>query len=513
MTVSPKTPPSETSRRIGLLRGEMKRDPVEVEKERRRNKFWSRLKLWSVLYALVLPSVLSLALFSYYPKIDVVIMSFFRWEPPFVEEFVGFANFLEAFADPMFWHSFMLVGILLVTNLLKMWPGIFAAIALHRLASNRLRYFFQVMFVVPMIIPMMVWLLIWKSFYDPDFGLLNRFLNATGGMRILHWMDTAMPATAGFLAPFFEYGVNPVFGNVGGLIAFGAFVSVLAARKGRGEQPLSQHGVLMAGPVLIAAFSVAGLMAGGGILLLALLILGWMVLLARTVGISWIAWPFLLLGGLAVWIGELWRLPVMLAVAIVINQWIRARRDDIDARTVLNRTGLACILAGSLLVVLGYIWTVPTDQFSSGTPAWLGNQDLVIPAIIFWGFPWVGSVGVLIYLSGLQNIPQDVYEAAKLEGVGPWRMMFYIELPLIMTQVRINLIFMTIGTLTAYEIFLILLGPDGGPGGKGMVPGLYMFSSAFAEGRFGYACALGMVLFVIILLLTIVYQRYVKVDK
>ena len=82
-----------------------------------------------------------------------------------------------------------------------------------------------------------------------------------------------------------------------------------------------------------------------------------------------------------------------------------------------------------------------------------------------------------------------------------------------MTQVRINLIFMTIGTLTAYEIFLILLGPAGGPGNKGMVPGLYMFSSAFSEGRFGYACALGMVLFVIILLLTIVYQKYVRVEK
>ena len=164
-------------------------------------------------------------------------------------------------------------------------------------------------------------------------------------------------------------------------------------------------------------------------------------------------------------------------------------------------------------IFFGNIWTEPTGQFALGTPAWLGNKDLVIPAILFWGFPWVGTVGVLIYLSGLQNISNDVYEAAKLDGVSPLGMIFKIELPLIMTQVRINLIFMTISTLTMYEIFLILLGPDGGPGGKGMVPGLYMFSAAFTEGRFGYACALGMVLFVIILLLTIVYQKYVKVEK
>ena len=129
------------------------------------------------------------------------------------------------------------------------------------------------------------------------------------------------------------------------------------------------------------------------------------------------------------------------------------------------------------------------------------------------GFPWVGTVGVLIYLAGLQQISNDVYEAAELDGVGPIRRVFSIELPLIMTQVRINLIFMTIGTLTAYEFFLILLGPAGGPGNKGMVPGLYMYQKAFLSGRFGYACALGMVLFMLVLLLTIIYQRYVKVEK
>ena len=122
-------------------------------------------------------------------------------------------------------------------------------------------------------------------------------------------------------------------------------------------------------------------------------------------------------------------------------------------------------------------------------------------------------MGVLIYLSGLQQISQDVYDAALIDGVGPIGKLFHIELPLIMTQVRINLIFMTIHTLTAYEFFLLLLGSSGGPGNKGMVPGLYMFKKAFEDGRFGYACALGMVLFVMILLLTIVYNKYVTVEK
>ena len=148
---------------------------------RLRAKLFQKSKLYLALYLLVLPTSLSLLIFSYYPKIDVFLMSFFRWQPPTVQEFIGMGNFKELFSDPMFWSSFKLVGILLVANFFKLWPGILAAIALNRVKCDRLRYYIQVCFVVPMIIPGMVFLLIWKNFYDPDFGLVNRFLNLTGG--------------------------------------------------------------------------------------------------------------------------------------------------------------------------------------------------------------------------------------------------------------------------------------------------------------------------------------------
>lgn len=202
-----------------------------------------------------------------------------------------------------------------------------------------------------------------------------------------------------------------------------------------------------------------------------------------------------------------------MALVLGLFEIIRRKHSHHFAQPMIMLIGWIGLAIASLLLMFGGLWIEPIGQFQGGTPAWLGNSNLVIPALLFWGFPWVGTVGVLIYLSGLQNIPQDVYEAAELDGAGPLGSLFYIELPLIMTQIRINLIFMTIGTLTTYEMFLILLGPEGGPGNKGMVPGLYMFSSAFTEGRFGYACALGMILFVIILTLTIIYQRYVKVEK
>jgi raffinose/stachyose/melibiose transport system permease protein len=72
---------------------------------------------------------------------------------------------------------------------------------------------------------------------------------------------------------------------------------------------------------------------------------------------------------------------------------------------------------------------------------------------------------------------------------------------------------MIIGTLQGYAFVLILLGEGGGPQGKALVPGLHMFNNAFTQGHLGYACALGLVLFVFILILTEINNRYVKVDK
>lgn len=487
---------------------------MAIQRSWLRDTLLQKGKLWLGLYLLVFPVVGSLLLFGYYPKIDVVIMSFFRWEPPMVQEFIGLKNFQDAFADPTFWASFRLVAILLLANLVKMWPAVFAAIALHRLANDKLRYVFQVLFVVPMIIPGIVGLLVWKSFFDPDFGLLNKFLSATGLMGLLNWMDVTMPAMARGMDPFFKTVVDPVFGSVYGLAWVGGVLWMLSLWRDRTAGRWSAYGSIVATGALFPALILPGLVTNmvGGLTIFALFVAA-CVWMARTMGRHWIVWPFLILGGLAIFWDGLWRLPVWLAVGLAINEWIRSRRAHFFASSVIAWIGIGVLSLSSLLVLLGKVWITQTGQFSLGSPAWLGSQDLVIPALLFWGFPWVGTVGVLIYLSGLQNIPQDVYEAAELDGVSPFKMLFLIELPLIMTQFRINLIFMTIGTLTGYEMFLLLLGPDGGPGNKGMVPGLYLFSSAFSEGKFGYGCALGMVLFVIIMILTIVYQKYVKVDK
>jgi raffinose/stachyose/melibiose transport system permease protein len=154
------------------------------------------------------------------------------------------------------------------------------------------------------------------------------------------------------------------------------------------------------------------------------------------------------------------------------------------------------------------------DIFFSGVPiGWLSNPSLILPSLFLFGFPWVGTVGVLLYLSGLQNISPELYEAAELDGAGPIKKFFHIELPLLLTQVRVNLLLLIIGTLQGYGLQLLLLGSAGGAGARGMVPGLWMFNRAFIAGEFGYACAVGMIIFLFIVVLTVINNRYVRLRK
>ncbi len=147
---------------------------------------------------------------------------------------------------------------------------------------------------------------------------------------------------------------------------------------------------------------------------------------------------------------------------------------------------------------------------AGGNPAWLGDPKLAIPALLFWGFPWVGAFGVLIYLAGLQNIGTEIYEAANLDGAGWYRKFVSIELPLILTQVRMNLIVVCIGTLQDFGTILILFGENGGPGGVVDVPGLFMFRAAFYSQQAGLACAAGVILFGIIYALTTLNNRILR---
>ncbi|MEI8196261.1 MAG: ABC transporter permease subunit [Phycisphaerae bacterium] len=134
-------------------------------------------------------------------------------------------------------------------------------------------------------------------------------------------------------------------------------------------------------------------------------------------------------------------------------------------------------------------------------PAWLGDGRLILAACIMWGFPWVGSFAVLTHLAKLQGIPRELYEACDLDGCNWWTRFTKLELPMIMGSINILLVFLIIDTIKDAGMILALAGMEGGPGGVVTVPALFMLRKAFIDQQMGAACAVGIVLTVIVMTL------------
>ncbi len=139
-----------------------------------------------------------------------------------------------------------------------------------------------------------------------------------------------------------------------------------------------------------------------------------------------------------------------------------------------------------LLKMLGIGWTSQNG--------WLADYPL--PIIIFVA-SWCGIGSFMIILiSSINNISQEVYEAADIDGAGVFRQMFSITLPAIMPQIRYMIVTILTSSLAA-NLNLILPFTGGGPGTKSYVMGLYVYNAAYTDMRVGYANAAAIVLMLI----------------
>jgi raffinose/stachyose/melibiose transport system permease protein len=141
--------------------------------------------------------------------------------------------------------------------------------------------------------------------------------------------------------------------------------------------------------------------------------------------------------------------------------------------------------------------------------AWLSEPTIAIYAVGMIGgggtgvgFPFVAGLNLLIYLAGLDSISREIVDAARLDGAGTLQRFFRIELPLIKGQIRMILVLTMITQIQSFQTIILLT--RGGPGYATMVPGMAMYQDAFEFGRMGYASAIGVVLFIVMLLITLV---------
>jgi len=150
--------------------------------------------------------------------------------------------------------------------------------------------------------------------------------------------------------------------------------------------------------------------------------------------------------------------------------------------------------------------SIGLDQYRQ---LWLGDSDLALWSLIFMGFPWISTIGALIYMGGLQNIDGSIWDAAQIDGVGPVRRAFSLEVPLLKGQIKLNMVTVIVGTITGYGTQLIMT--NGGPGYSTMTPGLYMYQKAFGtSAEYGYASAVGLILFIIALFISLAAMKFIR---
>ena len=129
------------------------------------------------------------------------------------------------------------------------------------------------------------------------------------------------------------------------------------------------------------------------------------------------------------------------------------------------------------------------------THKWMGEPKIVIYSIIF-ALVWQ-AIGyyMVMYMSGMSAIPEDLYEAASLDGSSEINTFFTVTLPLIWTNIRTTLTFYIISTINLSFLFVQIM-TDGGPNGKTEVFLNYMYKQAYGNGAYGYGMAIGVVVFI-----------------
>ena len=141
---------------------------------------------------------------------------------------------------------------------------------------------------------------------------------------------------------------------------------------------------------------------------------------------------------------------------------------------------------------------------------WLADPDLALPALIIMMI-WGGTgATMVIYLAGLQSIPEEMYDAAKVDGANALQRLLYITIPLLRPTTFFLFITSVIGTFQIFtEVYIMT---NGGPLNRTTTIGYYLYTNAFRELEMGYATAMAFVLFAMIFGFTLIQWKYTRGD-
>lgn len=184
----------------------------------------------------------------------------------------------------------------------------------------------------------------------------------------------------------------------------------------------------------------------------------------------------------------------------------------------------------SIIAIMMILWFIPVGSIASvvlwkwfynvqyglfngilvtlGLPSsgWLNDARLTMLCLVLPGLIMYGPG--LIYIASIQGIPEEMYEAAELEGAGFWKKIWYITLPRLRPIIAMLLILAIIGNMQMFNQAFIMTG--GGPNDVTRTIVMYIYTMAFRRFKFGFATSLAVVLFFILLVLVYFQRRYFK---
>ncbi len=142
------------------------------------------------------------------------------------------------------------------------------------------------------------------------------------------------------------------------------------------------------------------------------------------------------------------------------------------------------------------------------TRSWLGDFTLALPAVGVAG-TWVGfGLCMVLFLAGVQSIPRELYEAARLDGANPWQEFLGVTLPALRPQIAVAATLTIVAGLRNFD--LVYLTTSGGPGDSTAVPAYEVYRRAFETNMVGSAAAVGIALTLLIFVLTVTVSRLVE---
>ena len=195
-------------------------------------------------------------------------------------------------------------------------------------------------------------------------------------------------------------------------------------------------------------------------------------------------------------------------LALMLNAKIRGQvvyRTIYFLPTLVPEVALALVWVFLFTPGTGIV-NLPFQALGFRGPCWLTCEAWAMPTIIMLAL-WIIGQQIILYLAGLQDVPQDLYDAADVDGANFHHKFWHVTLPMLTPVIFFHLVTSVIGALQFFTVPYIMTGGTGFPAGSTMFYSIYLYKNAFQYFQMGYASAMAWLLFMVTLVITLVIFR------